>query len=62
MRRILCLLALGIACTAQADTTLRHSVLYSGQTAGSQTTTFGDDGSVRVSYSYRDNEIGRAHV
>lgn len=58
MSRIACLLALLLAGAASADTTLRYTVLYSGKTAGSQTTVIDDDGRVRVSYTHRNNGRG----
>ncbi len=58
MRFIALLGALALACTAQADTTLDYTVLHSGRPSGAQTTVIGDDGTVRVSYSHRDNGRG----
>lgn len=58
MKKTALLLALAIAGTASAETTLQYSVLYMDRIAGTQTTVIGDDGRVRVSYSYRDNGRG----
>jgi len=58
MRKTALLLALAIAGTAHADTTLQYSVLYMDKVAGAQTTVIGGDGRVHVSYSYRDNGRG----
>lgn len=58
MRLIALLGALAIAGAARADTTLEYTVLHSGQKSGAQTTVIGDDGTVRVSYSHRDNGRG----
>jgi cytosine/adenosine deaminase-related metal-dependent hydrolase len=58
MKSVACFCALAFACAANADTTLRYTVLYSGKTAGAQTTVIGENGRVRVSYSHRDNGRG----
>ncbi|MGH8251771.1 MAG: amidohydrolase family protein [Steroidobacteraceae bacterium] len=58
MRKIPCLLALVLACAAQADTTLRHSVLYTGKQSGALATVTGRDGRMHITYSYRDNGRG----
>lgn len=50
--------ALVIAGAAHADTTLLYTVLFAGKPSGSQTTVVGDDGSVRVSYTHRNNGRG----
>jgi imidazolonepropionase-like amidohydrolase len=58
MRRIAMIGALAFACAAHADTTLEYTVLHSGSISGAQTTVVGDDGTVRVSYSHRENGRG----
>lgn len=57
MRRIALIGALAFTCAAHADT-LEYTVLHSGARSGAQTTMIGDDGTVRVSYSHRDNGRG----
>lgn len=58
MRRIALIGALALACAAHADSTFDYVVLHSGAQSGAQTTVVRDDGSVRVSYSHRDNGRG----
>ncbi|MGQ0384856.1 MAG: amidohydrolase family protein [Gammaproteobacteria bacterium] len=58
MKRIAIVGALAFACSAQADITLEYTVLHSGTKSGAQTTVIGDDGTVRVSYTHRDNGRG----
>jgi hypothetical protein len=50
--------ALCFAVAANAETTLKYTVQHAGTTSGAQTVVVGDDGRVRVSYSYRDNGRG----
>ena len=58
MRRIALIGALAFACAANADTTLEYTVLHSGTQSGAQTTTIDAGGTVRVSYSHRENGRG----
>jgi hypothetical protein len=58
MRRLTCLLALGLAFTANADTSVDYNVIFAGKKGGAQKTVIGEDGRLRVSYSYRDNGRG----
>jgi cytosine/adenosine deaminase-related metal-dependent hydrolase len=58
MRRIALLGALAFACAAHAGTTLEYTVLHVGVKSGAMTTMIADDGSVSVSFSYRDNGRG----
>ncbi len=58
MKKLTCLFALCLAFAANADTTVEYNVLYAGKKSGAQKTVIGDDGSLRVSYSYRDNGRG----
>jgi len=58
MRSFALFCALAVAGAAHADTTLRYTVLYAGKPSGSQTTVIADDGSVRVSYTHRNNGRG----
>ena len=58
MKSLALVSALVIAGAAHADTTLRYTVLFAGQPSGSQTTVIADDGSVRVSYTHRNNGRG----
>jgi cytosine/adenosine deaminase-related metal-dependent hydrolase len=58
MKTLACLFAFCLAFAAQADTTIDYNVLYAGKKGGAQKTVIGDDGSLRVSYSYRDNGRG----
>ncbi|HEX9707381.1 MAG TPA: amidohydrolase family protein [Steroidobacteraceae bacterium] len=58
MKRPTCLLALVFAFAANADTTVDYNVLFAGTKGGAQKTVIGDDGRLRVSYSYRDNGRG----
>ncbi len=50
--------ALALSGPVAADTTVHYAVLYAGRTAGSQTTTVGDDGQLQVRYTHRDNGRG----
>ena len=58
MRSLALVLALAVAGAAHGDTTLSYSILSTDRVAGAQTTVIGDDGGIRVSYSYRDNGRG----
>jgi hypothetical protein len=58
MRLLTCLLAFCFAVAANADTTVDYNVLFAGKKGGAQRTVIGDDGRLRVSYSYRDNGRG----
>lgn len=58
MTRLALLAAFAFAATAQAGTTLNYTVQQQGKTSGAQTTVIGDDGIVRVSFSYRNNGRG----
>ncbi|MBX3702493.1 MAG: amidohydrolase family protein [Steroidobacteraceae bacterium] len=58
MRHLALLGALALAGVAQAGTTYEYTVLHSGRPSGAQTTVIGGDGTVRVSYSHRDNGRG----
>jgi imidazolonepropionase-like amidohydrolase len=46
------------AAAAQADMTLEYDVVFDGKKGGAQTTVVGDDGRLRVTYSYRSNGRG----
>lgn len=58
MRSLALVFTLAIAGAAQADTTLRYTVLFAGKPSGSQTTVIADDGGARVSYTHRNNGRG----
>lgn len=58
MRLLNCLLAFCFAVAANAGTTVDYNVLFAGTKGGAQKTVIGDDGRLRVSYSYRDNGRG----
>lgn len=58
MRVVFMTLLLAAAMHAAASTTTRYVVLFQGKTAGAQTTTVADDGTVLVRLSYRDNGRG----
>lgn len=58
MKRIALLGALAFSCASRADLTLEYTVLHSGTPSGAQTTVIADDGTVRATYSHRDNGRG----
>ncbi len=58
MKRLAAILALAIAFSAQADTTLDYDVFFSGKKSGSLTTTIRDGGRRQVNFTYRDNGRG----
>ena len=46
------------ATSARVEEVLRYSVVFSGKTNGTQTTTVGADGRIVVDYTYRNNGRG----
>ena len=58
MRMLVSLLAFSLAIAANADTTVDYNVIFAGKKGGAQKTVIGEDGRLRVSYSYRDNGRG----
>jgi hypothetical protein len=58
MKQLIACLALACAAAAHADTTIDYAVLHSGTKSGALKAVVGDDGRMRVSYSYRDNGRG----
>jgi hypothetical protein len=58
MRLAIAATILFCATSANAEEVLRYSVVFSGKTNGTQTTTVGDDGRIVVDYTYRNNGRG----
>ncbi len=58
MKKLACLLSICLAFAANAGTTVDYDVIFAGRKGGAQKTVIGDDGRIRVSYSYRDNGRG----
>ncbi len=58
MKYLLACIALGCAVPALADTTQNYGVLYAGTKSGMLKAVTGKDGSMHVSFSYRDNGRG----
>ncbi len=58
MRKPAFLLAFFLAFAAAADTTADYSMLFAGKKSGALKAVTGDDGRLRVSFSYRDNGRG----
>ncbi len=52
------MLAMSFAVSAQAQTTLRYSILFQDRNSGEQVTTTLPDGTIKVEFSYRDNGRG----
>src|SRR5687768_11369421 len=58
MRLAIAATILFYATSASAEQVLRYSVVFSGKTNGTQTTTVADDGRIVVDYTYRNNGRG----
>jgi imidazolonepropionase-like amidohydrolase len=56
--RLAALLLLIASSASLADTTTRYSISFQGRPSGSQTTTVGNDGTMRVVFTYRNNGRG----